>query len=93
MRKDEVQFLFSEIYELRKKQVFERLSSEEKRKLDRMVIALDEEVNKKYVMDLKSTHMNQQIKVVAIRNIAFEERPVKQNIFQKLVKKEKHIIL
>ena len=86
-----MQSLFSENYELRKKQVFKGLSTEEERKLDRNIIALDEEFNKKHVIDIKTAQMNQEIKVVAIRNIAFEVRPVKQNIFQKLLKKEKHI--
>lgn len=68
------------------------MSTEEERKLERTITALDREFNKKYTIDIKASQMNQEIKVVAIRNIAFEAQPVKQNIFQKLVKKEKHLI-
>ena len=56
MKKDEMQSLFSENYELRKKQVFKGLSTEEERKLDRNIIALDEEFNKKHVIDIKTAH-------------------------------------
>ena len=88
MKTEEIYDLKDEHLQLRKKEVLEGLSSEEKRKLERIMGDLDVALSKKHSVSTEASQMYMSVKVVAVRNYKFEEQPVKQSFFEKLKKKE-----
>ena len=91
LKKDEMYGLIDDHFQLRQKEVLEGLSSEEKRKLGRIMAALDKGLSKKQPVSTNESQMNMEIKLVAVRNFKFEEQPVKQSFFEKLKKKEQTV--
>jgi len=82
--------LFIGIRNFREKQVTVGLSQEEEKSLSTLLKQVEEDIEKvnKIILNYKDEQMKTQIKIEAIRNVTFVESPVKQNLVEKLMKKE-----
>ena len=82
--------LFIGIRNFREKQVTIGLSSEEEKSLSTLFKQVEEDIEKvhKRILNYNDEQMKTQMKIEAIRNVTFVESPVKQNLVDKLMKKE-----
>jgi hypothetical protein len=82
--------LFMGIRNYREKQVTIGLSLEEEKSLSTLLKQMEEDIEKvhKTILNYNDEQMKTPIKMEAIRNVTFVESPVKQNLVDKLMKKE-----
>jgi len=82
--------LFMGIRNFREKQVTIGLSLEEEKSLSILIKQVEEDIEKEHkrILNYNDEQMKTPIKMEAIRNITFVESPVKQNLVDKLMKKE-----
>ena len=82
--------LFMGIRNYREKQVTIGLSLEEEKSLTTLLKQMEEDIEKvhKTKLNYNDEQMKTPIKLEAIRNVTFVESPVKQNLVDKLMKKE-----
>lgn len=82
--------LFMDIRNFREKQVTVGLSLEEVQSLSTLLKQMEEDIEKKHkrILNYNDEQMKTPIKIEAIRNVTFVEIPVKQNLVDKLMKKE-----
>jgi len=82
--------LYMGIRNFREKQVKIGLSMEEEKSLSTLLKQVEEDIEKvhKRTLNYNDEQMKTQIKIEAIRNVTFVESPVKQNLVDKLMKKE-----
>ena len=82
--------LYMGIRNFREKQVTIGLSLEEEKSLSTLLKQMEEDIEKVHnrKLNYNDEQMKTKIKMEAIRNIAFVESPVKQNLVDKLMKKE-----
>ena len=85
--------LFIAIRNFREKQVTIGLSLEEEKSLSTLLKQMEEDFEKvhKRILNYNEEQMKTPIKIEAIRNVTFVESPVKQNLVEKLMKKEQII--
>ena len=85
--------LFMGIRNFREKQVTLGLTLEEEKSLSTLLKQMEEDIEKvhKRILNYSEEQMKTPIKMEAIRNVTFVSSPVKQNLVDKLMKKEQII--